>query len=65
MIKKTTKNMNLKFNINIKATTSGEHQKSWVSNLLGSIKQLMMASNMLVSLMLSISYLPYKRISVS
>ena len=38
IIKKTTKNMNLKFNINIKATTSGEHQKSWVSNLLGSIK---------------------------
>ena len=57
--------MNLKFNINIKAMTSGEHQKSWVSNLVGSIKWLMMASNMLVSLMLSISYLPYKRISVS
>ena len=57
--------MNFKCKINVKAMTSGEHQKSCVSNLLVSIKQLMVAYNILVLLILSRSSLPYKRISVS
>ena len=39
--------------------TSEENEKSCASNLLASIKQLMMASSMLVSLMLSGFTLPF------
>ena len=57
--------MSFKCNINVKAMASREHQKGWALNLLVSIKQLMVASSMLVLLILSRSSLPYKRISVS
>ena len=35
---KITKIWNMQWNTNLKAMTSGEHQKSWASNLLVSIK---------------------------
>ena len=57
--------MIFKCNINVKAMTSGEHQKSFASDLLVSIKQLMMATSIHVLLMLSRFSLRYKRISVS
>ena len=63
--KKWSKILNFKCSINVKAMTSGVHQKSPALNLLVSIKLLMVASNILVLLILSRSPLPYKRISVS
>ena len=39
--------MNFKSNINVKAMTSGQHQKNCALNLLVSIKQLMVASSIL------------------
>ena len=50
---KKRKNIDFKSNINVKAMTSGEHQKCCALNLLVSIKRLMLAC------------LPCKRISVS
>ena len=41
-----------------KAMTSGEHQKNCALEILFSIKQLMVASSMLVLLILSRSFLP-------
>ena len=52
--------MSFQRNINVKAITSGEREKSYASNLLVSIKQFMVASNILVLLMLERSSLPYK-----
>ena len=46
--KKVNKNMSFKYNISVKAMTSGEHQKSCALNLLVSIKELTIASNMYV-----------------
>ena len=57
--------MSFQCNINVKAITSGERGKSYASNLLVSVKQFMVASNMLVLLMLERSSLPYKRIPFS
>ena len=57
--------MNFKCNINVKAMTSREDQKGFVSNPLVSIKYLVVASSTLVLLILSKSSLLYKRISVS
>ena len=57
--------MNFKCNINVKAMTSREDQKGFVSNPLVSIKYLVVAWSTLVLLILSKSSLPYKRISVS
>ena len=58
------KNLNFKCSITVKDMTSDVHQKSSAVNPLVSIKQLMVASNLLVLLILSRSSLPYKRISV-
>ena len=55
----------MKSNINVKVMTSGEHQKSCESNLLVSIKYLMVASSMLALCILSTFPLTYKRISVN
>ena len=52
-LQKKRKNRNLKSNIDIKAMTSGEHQKSCASNLLVSIKYLIAAFNMVVLFILS------------
>ena len=49
---KKKKQMNFKCNINVKAMTSEEHQKSCASNFLVSIKKIMVASNMLALLIL-------------
>ena len=56
--------MNFKCNINVKAMTSGTHQKSSILYLLVSIKWLMVASILLVLLTLSKCSLPSKKISV-
>ena len=52
--------MYIKCNINVKGMTSGEHQKSYLSNLLVSIKYLMVTFNIVV-LFISLRFFNHKR----